>query len=61
MGRVKVLALVLVCGIAVLVGGGERDGDAAMKRWGKAIGQFEEWDSNSDVADAGELRRFGGD
>ncbi len=53
MGRVKVLALVLVCGIALLVGGGERDGDAAMKRWGKAIGQFEEWDSrNSYPVDA---------
>jgi len=47
MVRVTVLGLVLVFGIAVSIGGGERDGEAVEKKWGKAIGQFEEWDSKN--------------
>lgn len=47
MGRVKVLALVLVCGMAVAIGGAESDDAAIEKKWGKDIGQFEQWDSKN--------------
>ena len=47
MGRVKVLTLVLVCGIAVAIGGLESNDPAIEKKWGKAIGQFESWDSKN--------------
>jgi len=53
MRRVRVLGLVLVCCVAVSIGGGERGDEAAAKKWESTIGQFEEWDSkNSYPADA---------
>ena len=53
MRRVAGLGLVLVFGIAVSIVGGERDGEAVEKKWGKTIGQFEEWDrKNSWPGDA---------
>jgi len=53
MGRIWVLALVLVCCVAAAISGGERGDEVAAKQWEKTIGQFEEWDSrNSYPADA---------
>lgn len=55
MGRVRILGLVLFFGIGAGIAGGEQEDKAIEKRWGKAIGQFEDWDGKNSWAADGVL------